>query len=156
MDKKIPDNVYEKILEYSVISAVDAVIYDDNKVLLAKRLQEPCKGQWWVPGGRQFKGESGEEAIVRKVKQEVGLDVEVEKLIGVRDISFNVSAFPNVDKVSYVARIYLTRLRNSKQKVLLDSTQEKYIWVDKKWFNENKNNLHEYVAKALKDSGVFG
>ena len=83
MSKRISDKVYSQILENMVIPAVDAIIYQNRKVLLALRNQEHCKGQWWIPGGRQEKGETGEEAIIRKVHQEIGLDVKVEKLVGV-------------------------------------------------------------------------
>jgi colanic acid biosynthesis protein WcaH len=75
--------MYKKVLEHTIIAAVDAIILYQGKVLLVLRKQEPCKGQWWIPGGRQYKGERGEEAIVRKVKEEIGIDVEIKKQVGV-------------------------------------------------------------------------
>jgi len=50
MNNKIPDDIYEQILENTVISTVDAIIYNQGKVLLVLRKQEPCQGQWWIPG----------------------------------------------------------------------------------------------------------
>ena len=151
MRKIIPRELYEQVLKHTVVSAVDAVIHRDGEVLVALRKQDPCKGQWWIPGGRQEKGESGEEAIVRKVKEEVGLDVKVERLIGVYDISFGRTAFQNVRTgVHHVVRVYLVTPKNAKQNVRTDSTQKEY-----KWIGRIEEGLHNYVKRALSESGVF-
>jgi len=149
MANKIPDEVYEKILEYSVISAVDGIIFHNGKVLLAKRTQEPCKGEWWIPGGKQNKNELPEDAVKRKIKNEIGIDVKVEKMIGVYDVMFDKTAFPNVKTgVHYVARVYVVTPVNLEIK--LDSTQKEYRWI-----NRVEEGLHDYVKTALRDSKVF-
>ena len=153
----ISDEEYQIILENSIISAVDAVIYNDKgQIFLAKRTQEPCKGMWWIPGGRQNKGEMPEEAVIRKIKGETGLDIEVERMIHTDDVIFDETPFPNVKTgVHYVARVYLARLKDSSQKVALDQTQKEYFWADKEWFEENKKTLHPYMLRSLLSSGVF-
>lgn len=156
MGINIGDREYEIILENSIISAVDAVIYNDGKIFLAKRTQEPCKGEWWIPGGRQFKGESPEDAVIRKIKRETGLDIHAEKMIYVTDVFFDKTAFPNVKTgVHYIARVYLAKLKDTSQKVSLDKTQNDYIWIDKEWFNENKERLNPYVSTSILQSRVF-
>jgi len=152
MKKRIPDKIYSQILDNTVISAVDAIICHNGKVLLGLRNQEPCKGQWWIPGGRQEKGETGEEAIVRKVREEIGLDIKVEKLVGVYDAIFDKTAFPKVTTgVHYIVRVYLVTPINPNQEIKLDNTQNKYRWIDK--IEEQLDE--EYIKKVLKDSGVF-
>ena len=151
MKQRIPDSIYGQILENTVVSAVDAIIHQDEKVLVALRKQEPCKGQWWIPGGRQEKGETGEEAIVREVREETGLDVKVERFVGVYDAIFDKTAFPNVKTgVHYVARVYLVTPQDGAQNVRLDSTQRNFRWIDK-----IEDDLNDYVRVALKQSGVF-
>ena len=151
MEKRIPQEVYENILEYSIIGAVDAIILHKGKVLLGKRTQKPVKGEWWIPGGRQKKGELPEETVRRKVKEEVGLDVKVEKFVGVYDVIFNETASPNVKTgVHYIARAYIVTLINSDEIPKLDETQSEYRWID-----HIEEELHDYVKVTLKDSGVF-
>jgi 8-oxo-dGTP pyrophosphatase MutT (NUDIX family) len=56
-----------------------AAILGDEGVLLTLR---PDLQGWELPGGAAFPGESGEAAVRREVREETGLDVEVESLVG--------------------------------------------------------------------------
>ena len=62
---------------------VDVVISDGEKVVLIQRKNEPFQGMWALPGGFVDFGETVEQAAVREVKEETGLDVELEGLLGV-------------------------------------------------------------------------
>jgi len=44
---------------------------------MIRRGTEPDRGRWSLPGGRVETGETDEEATVREVLEETGLDVEV-------------------------------------------------------------------------------
>ncbi len=63
--------------------AVDCVVLNEDQVLLLKRAHEPFNGYWVLPGGHVERGETVEEAAAREMKEELGIDVEVEKLVGV-------------------------------------------------------------------------
>ncbi|HEX68770.1 MAG TPA: NUDIX domain-containing protein [Candidatus Bathyarchaeota archaeon] len=64
---------------------VGAIIVQDGKILIVRRSSEPGKGKWSVPGGLVELGETVEQAVVREVREECGLDVEVDRLIDVVD-----------------------------------------------------------------------
>jgi len=61
----------------------DAIIIDSGKVLLIKRKHDPFKDMWALPGGFVEYGETTKSSVVREVKEETNLDVEVIKLAGV-------------------------------------------------------------------------
>lgn len=62
--------------------AASPVIYKD-KFLLIKRVKEPYLGMWCLPGGKIEYGETIEEAIIREIKEESGLDIKFIALRGV-------------------------------------------------------------------------
>jgi mutator protein MutT len=55
---------------------VGALIFENGRILLVERGQEPLKGFWSIPGGIVETGEKLEEGIRREVLEETGLDVE--------------------------------------------------------------------------------
>ncbi|MFQ6073987.1 MAG: NUDIX hydrolase [Candidatus Bathyarchaeia archaeon] len=67
------------------IVGAGALMIENGKLLLIKRGAKPGQGKWSIPGGLVELGERVQEAIVREVKEECGLDIEVERLIDVFD-----------------------------------------------------------------------
>jgi 8-oxo-dGTP diphosphatase len=66
---------------------VGAVIWNErDEIVLIRRGREPRKGEWSIPGGKLEWGERLAEALVREVREETGLVVEVLGLIDVVDL----------------------------------------------------------------------
>jgi ADP-ribose pyrophosphatase YjhB (NUDIX family) len=63
------------------IAAVVLLTLDD-KLVLVKRGVEPALGEWAFPSGYVDRGERVEDAAVREVLEETGLDVRLDGLIG--------------------------------------------------------------------------
>jgi len=65
---------------------VDAVIQDNNQnVILIKRKYAPYKGKYALPGGFIKYNEDPEQAMIREVREETSLAVEIIKKIGTYD-----------------------------------------------------------------------
>jgi len=62
-----------------------ALILRGSELLLIKRGAQPGQGKWSIPGGLVELGENVQDAMVREVREEVGLDVEAVKLMDVFD-----------------------------------------------------------------------
>lgn len=67
------------------VVSVGAVITDGDRVVLVKRGHEPLKGAWSLPGGVVEIGETLHHALVREVREETCLDVEVRSVVEVLD-----------------------------------------------------------------------
>lgn len=65
----------------SCSSTVALIVNDARELLVATRAHEPVKGTLDLPGGFVDMNETGEEAVIREVKEETGLEVESVKYL---------------------------------------------------------------------------
>jgi len=63
--------------------AVDLVIKARGGVVLVRRKNEPYKDRWALPGGFVEYGEKVEHAAVREAREETGIEVKLQGLLGV-------------------------------------------------------------------------
>ncbi len=75
-------------------------------VLLVRRAFAPARGSWDVPGGFVERGETAEAAAVREVREELGVDVRLERLVGIfpDTYAFGGERQPSLN-IYYVARL---------------------------------------------------
>ena len=62
-------------------STIALIINENQELLVATRAHEPVKGTLDLPGGFVDMDETGEEAVMREVKEETGLEVEEVKYL---------------------------------------------------------------------------
>lgn len=76
---------YTKDGKHRVVKATTgAIIEKDGKILLTKRNIEPFKDYWCLPGGHIEYFEPANDAIIREIKEECGLDF-IGKFVGYAD-----------------------------------------------------------------------
>jgi 8-oxo-dGTP diphosphatase len=114
-------NVRKIKVSMKTINVVAAIIKKDNKVFITERGHGEFKCKWEFPGGKIEPGESGEEATIREIKEELKADIEVEKFFSEindnrGDICFNV-------------KFYICKLKSDKMEV---TEHPDYKWVEPK------------------------
>lgn len=71
-----------------VIEVSAAIIIKDNKIFVTKRGYGEFKGMWEFPGGKLEQGETGEDCIVREIKEELDADIVVDKYLSTIDYDY--------------------------------------------------------------------
>ena len=70
-------------------TTVTAIIFSaqegQQKILLTKRNVDPYKEFWCFPGGHIDAGETAEQAVVREVKEETGLDIQPQFMFNFKE-----------------------------------------------------------------------
>jgi ADP-ribose pyrophosphatase YjhB (NUDIX family) len=103
---------------------VGALVHRDGKVLLVRRAKEPNKGKWIIPGGLVELGEPLEEAVLREVKEELGIDAKVEVML---DLASEVVLDENRRvKYHYVLIDYL--VSPLQRDLVLNNESSSYDW----------------------------
>ena len=74
------------VIYVNPIPASAVVIVQDERILLVKRAVEPRKGLWSLPAGFIEIDETVRECAVRELKEETGLDVELDGIVDVATV----------------------------------------------------------------------
>jgi colanic acid biosynthesis protein WcaH len=96
---------FKTVIENTPLVSIDLCLVCDGQILLAKRNNEPLKGEWFTPGGRIYKNETWQKALLRIVEVELGLpDVKIEafSLMGLWDHFYSNSVVDENISTHYV------------------------------------------------------
>jgi len=146
---QIPLEQYKEILKVMPIFCVDVIIQNDRgKYLLVKRSNEPLKGKWWIIGGRVLKGETMEEAVIRKVRQETNVLVKDMEPIGYFELVEGSNPFGLPFKYHSMSVVFKVVIGNN-QPIKLDEQSAEY-----KFANELPVNLAIKPFLAKKKGGL--
>ena len=95
-----PDCSYIAFRDPKVVAV--SLLVDNAAIWLIRRAIEPCVGEWALPGGYVDWDEHPSAAAVRECREEIGCEVEVDRLVGVQHAAF---ADGGVVVIGYAGRI---------------------------------------------------
>lgn len=121
------------------VVGVGGVVVHDGRVLLIRRGKEPLYGRWVVPGGTVELGEPLDEALVREMREETGLEVEPLELLTVFD---RIQRDGARVLYHYVIVDYLCRYRSGEACAASDA-------LEVAWATPEELERYDLPAKAL-------
>lgn len=74
------------------IASVAVAVRREDRLLLTRRKYEPRRGRWVLPGGVIELGESVHQAARREIREECGIEIEIQRVIDVEDRIFHDEA----------------------------------------------------------------
>ena len=84
------------------VGGVRVILLDDENRMLLVRQHHEDRDIWMVPGGHIEEGESAIDAAIREVKEEAGLDIEVDGLLWhIEEVSNRGQRFVNFFNASF-------------------------------------------------------
>ena len=104
----------------SLVPGASAVVVNDEGEILLHRRRDNAR--WALPGGVMDIGESIGQAIVREVREETGLDVEPEYIIGVYSDPGHVFAYDDGEVRQQFSICFACRILGGK----LQASEESY------------------------------
>lgn len=83
-ERQICSKCGEVLYENPLPAAAVILLNGDREILLIKRAREPSKDMWCFPIGFAETGESIEDAALRELKEEAGIEGRIVRLVDVR------------------------------------------------------------------------
>ncbi len=126
---EVSSSLYGEIVQSMTISCVDVFIFnfERNAYFMVKRKDPPAQGEWWLPGGRVFKGESFYESAKRKAKNEGGLEILPLAQLGTYTTYFTESAWGQNVPTDTKNTVILALCND--QESILDTHHQDSCWV---------------------------
>ncbi|OEJ25203.1 DNA mismatch repair protein MutT [Streptomyces agglomeratus] len=100
------------------VVVVGAAVFDEGRLLAARRSAPPeLAGRWELPGGKVEPGETPEEALVRELREELGVETDVlDRIPGEWPL-----------KPGYVLQVWTARLLSGTPRPLQDHDDLRWL-----------------------------
>ena len=110
------------------IFCIDFLYKCDHEYLLLKRVDEPLKNIFWLPGGRLRLNETIDDFALRVQERETGRFIKEYELIGFSNYLFQISK--NARAIHTPTLLFKIKIEK-KFIPILDNTHSDYIWTNK-------------------------
>lgn len=123
-----------------VIAAFGFIFDENNRILLCHRLDYDL---WNLPGGTMEAGESPWECVIREVREETGLEVEIVRLAGIY----------NKPEKNELVFSFVCRIVSGKITLNEEADKIEYFSINDIPHNTSPKQL-ERINDVLKESGI--
>ena len=127
------------------IDVAAAIIQREGKILATQRGYGDLAGGWEFPGGKIEPGETPEEALVRELKEELGIDIAIERLLAVIDYEYETFRLHMHCFLTHVGNGRIHLLEHSDAKWLGAEDIESVAWLP----------ADIKVIEAIEQSGIL-
>ena len=126
-----PDD-FARVIRLTPLVAIDLIVYDaEQRILVGRRLNQPAKDFFFVPGSRISKNETRAMAFQRITLEELGVRVPLEqaRLLGVYDHRYPTNRFDQPGYgTHYVVLAHQLHLELDPKSLPMDQHGE-YLWL---------------------------
>lgn len=149
----LDNQIFKTVINSTPLISIDLLVKKDNKILLGKRINKPAKGYLFSIGGRVYKNETIDSAMMRIAKNELNIELKSKpRFIGVFEHFYDDSIYQHVSThyVNLAYEIETQALFN-----LPFKQYNEYQWLTIDELLQSKQ-VHKYVKDYFKDYEVRG
>ncbi len=134
----------KKIVQKIVLGGV---IVKSGKILIIQRHKDESvfPNMWELPSGKRKPLESSEHSLLREIKEETGLSIEIIMPFSIFDYTIK-----DADKIKDSTQINFLVKPKGKKIVILSHEHQAFAWVDEKEINKYKTS--EATKKTIKEA----
>ena len=141
------NQTFKTVISATPLISIDFIVKNNNKVLLGRRLNKPAYDYFFSIGGRVYKNETINSAMIRIAYNELNIELKlVPRFIGIFEHFYDDSIYKDVT-THYVNLAYEIKLE---EKPSLPTEQHsEYKWLTIEELLKNKQ-VHKYVKDYFK------
>lgn len=144
----LPDETFKSIIQHTPLISIDLIVRNEQgEVLLGKRINAPAKGYWFVPGGRVRKNETLDEAFIRLVREELGIESGITradaKFLGVFEHFYGDCVLAEEVSTHYIVLAY--ELNLSPKNIKYPITQHSQFRFESLSLIQENNEIHYFT-----------
>ena len=144
----LDDQTFETVISSTPLISIDLLVKKDNKILLGKRINKPAQGYLFSIGGRVYKNETIDSAMMRIAKDELNFSLKLTpSFIGVFEHFYDDSIYQDVS-THYINLAYEIEIEETLN--LPNEQHNEYQWLTIDELLESKQ-VHKYVKDYFKD-----
>ena len=138
---------------------VDGILVSpDNEILLLQRANymKIFRGLWGFVGGSiEESDKSNKEAIIREIKEETGIELNVNEKRNMKNIGLHQHLGGNNDKEVIAYTEYWVIKLDEKYDIKISKEHQRYKWVNEETFKEKQGkympDIYHYIEKYYKE-----
>lgn len=132
-----PENFKQK---FEVVSCF--LLHEDKTLFIKRAANKPQGGTWGIPAGKKEINESPKNAIVREIKEETGVDLNIE------DINYFKTLYVRYPSYDFKYNIYSSKLTTRPYIILDGNSHCDFVWLNP--FDALKLDLIEDEDSCIK------
>ena len=144
----LDDQTFETVINSTPLISIDLLVKKDNKILLGKRINKPAQGYLFSIGGRVYKNETIDNAMMRIAKNELNIELKLTpRFIGVFEHFYDDSIYQDVS-THYVNLAYEIKIEGTLN--LPSEQHNEYQWLTIDELLKSKQ-VYKYVKDYFKN-----
>ena len=155
----LSESEFSKVIKWTPLVSIDLCILKGREILVGRRVNPPAKNYFFVPGGRILKLEQKKDALIRILRNELGMTLKnhnhnMMKEMGTYEHFYEDNFFNNNDfGTHYLVMPYLIPYEELKQLdlVIKDEQHSEYSWINIDTIKHCSLKIHSYTLDYLKN-----
>lgn len=139
----------------SHLGAYGLIIYDD-KIVLIKKANGPYKGKLDLPGGTIEYGEAPEQAVIRELQEEVGIDVKKMSLYDANSVLIEWMHHEELEQIQHIGIFYKIIAYENKIKNVVEITEQNDDSLGASFYEISELSKDELSAIAILEIEKLG
>ena len=144
----LDNHTFKTVISSTPLISIDLLVKKDNKILLGKRINKPAQSYLFSIGGRVYKNETINSAMMRIAKNELNIELKLTpRFIGVFEHFYDDSIYQDVS-THYVNLAYEIEIEETLHLPVEQHNEYQWLTIDELL---KSKQVHKYVKDYFKD-----